>query len=220
MDERRLRPIVQIVNSLRPDLVVITGDIINWGALYLEETARVLSEIKARLGVYAIMGNHDFYCDIKIFSEMLQKASIKLLRNSWEVIGRSETAAPVYLIGIDDPRGSWYFNKRLPVLEEIITGIPAAGFKILLSHRPNIFNDAVKKGIHLTLAGHTHGGQIILPFPGGRPPSLARLAYLTDYGLYQKAKSYLYVNRGLGVVGPPIRINCPQEITCLDLRER
>jgi predicted MPP superfamily phosphohydrolase len=81
-----------------------------------------------------------------------------------------------------------------------------------------VFDLAAKQGVHLTLAGHTHGGQIILPSVSGHGLSLASIAYMYDYGLYQKENSFLYVNKGLGVVGPPVRVNCPREITRIVLR--
>ncbi len=111
-------------------------------------------------------------------------------------------------------------NDDFPFVRETLKDVPKDSFKVLLSHRPNVFDLAAKQGVHLTLAGHTHAGQIILPSLSGHGPSLASIAYEYDYGLYQKEKSFLYVNKGLGVVGPPIRVNCPREITRIVLRKK
>ena len=141
-----------------------------------------------------------------------------VLRNRWTDIRRPDSREPCCLIGIDDPRGSWYLNRDFSVLDRVMASIPSGTFKILLSHRPNIFYKAADRDIRLILSGHTHGGQVILPFPVGHGLSLARMAHELDYGLYRSGNSLLYVNRGLGVVGPPVRINCPREITRFVLR--
>ena len=219
MDSYRLTGFVEIVNRLAPDVVAITGDIINWGISYTGEIVKVLSGIEAREGVFAILGNHDFYCDVDDLCRQLERAGIKVLRNRWSRIYRNGGASPIYIAGIDDPLGSWYLNKSFPFLKSTIRSIPEGSFKVLLSHRPNAFDCAVAEGVQLTLAGHTHGGQIIMPVPGGHGVSLARFAYERDYGLYRKENSCLYVNRGLGVVGPPVRINCPREISRIVLRK-
>lgn len=213
MDQYELRHFVEIIRGLEPDLVVITGDIINWGDQYVSEAAAVLADIRASAGVFAILGNHDFYCNVDGLCRHLAQAGVQVLRNRWQEIYRDgDTAA--FLVGVDDPRS----NRQLPFLNQALEGIPEEGFKILLAHRPTVFGQAVAAGMHLTLAGHTHGGQIIIPLPGSSGLSLARIAYERDRGLYRSGNAFLYVNRGLGVVGPPVRINCPREITRIVLR--
>ncbi|MEI6125611.1 MAG: metallophosphoesterase [Pseudomonadota bacterium] len=218
MDKETLKGIIQQVNGLSPDLVVITGDIINWGSSYIDEAAQSLSGLKARRGVFAVLGNHDFYCDTDAFCRALENAGVQMLRNTRAIIGGKGSDSQLHLIGIDDPGGSWYANNHFPCLEKALRGIPQKSFKVLLSHRPNVFEHAARENIQLTLAGHTHGGQVILPDSNGHGWSLARIAHEHDYGLYRQNGSCLYVNRGLGVVGPPVRINCPREITRIMLR--
>lgn len=213
MDGRTLPEIVQRINSLKPHMVAITGDIINWGSSYLDEAVRGLSGIQAQCGVYAVLGNHDYYCDLKKLCAGLERAGIQVLRDRY-----CQPAAGLYLIGIDDPLVRGHAVGPSALFTRVMQGIPEDGFTVLLSHRPTIFDHASVAGIRLTLAGHTHGGQVILPGSDGHGISLARLIYRRDYGLYRSGASLLYINRGIGVVGPPVRINCPQEITSIVVR--
>ncbi len=218
MDGFRLKGFVDKMNTLESDIIVITGDIINWGSIFIRESIGVLSGLKAKKGIFAVLGNHDFYGDLKDLCNQLEKSGVSVLRNRHEKIYNDDRSAFFYLAGIDDPRGSWYLNDDFPFIKDTLKSVPKHGFKVLLSHRPNVFDLAAKQGVHLTLAGHTHGGQIILPSVSGHGLSLASIAYMYDYGLYQKENSFLYVNKGLGVVGPPVRVNCPREITRIVLR--
>jgi predicted MPP superfamily phosphohydrolase len=135
-------------------------------------------------------------------------------------INFSSDAPPLYLIGVDDIWATMYFKKRNISVQEIISGVPERSFKLLLSHNPTLFDEAAASGIQLTLAGHTHAGQIVFPFPEEHGYSFARLIYKRDYGLYRNDDSLLYINRGLGVIGPPLRINCPREITRIILKRK
>jgi hypothetical protein len=220
MDGFRLKGFVDRMNALESDVVVITGDIINWGSTFIAEAINALSGLKAKKGVFAVLGNHDFYGDLKDLCNKLEESGVRLLRNRYEKIYNDDGNSCFYLAGIDDPRGSWYLNEDFPFVKDTLKNVPKQGFKVLLSHRPNVFDLAAKQGVHLTLAGHTHGGQIILPSVSDHGLSLAAMAYEHDYGLYQKENSFLYVNKGLGVVGPPVRVNCPREITRIVLRKK
>lgn len=220
MEGWQLEPFIDMVNNLKPDLVVITGDIISWGSYYIEPVTEVLGKIRSSKGAYAIMGNHDFYGDIDALCGSLEKSGITVLRNRWEPINFSSYAPPLYLIGVDDIWATRYFKKRNISVQKIISGIPERSFKVLLSHNPTLFDEAAAQGIQLTLSGHTHAGQIIFPFPEEHGYSFARLIYKRDYGLYRSGDSLLYINRGLGVIGPPLRINCPREITRIILKRK
>jgi hypothetical protein len=218
MDGWELQPYLEIVNTLQPDIIVITGDIISWGTHYTNPIVQALSMLRAKQGVFAITGNHDFYGDLDELCSRLEAANIKVLRNRWEKIDAANGSASLYLIGVDDIWATRYFHKKKISIPEIISDIPEKNFKLLLSHNPNIFEEAAGYGIPLTLSGHTHAGQIILPFPENHGYSFARLIYKRDYGLYRSGDSMLYINRGLGVIGPPLRINCPREITKIVLK--
>jgi predicted MPP superfamily phosphohydrolase len=219
MEEWELQPHLEIVNTLQPDIIVITGDIISWGTHYTKPVVQALSRLRAKQGVFAITGNHDFYGDLDELCSRLEAANIKVLRNRWEKIDAANGSAALYLIGVDDIWATRYFHKKKISIPEIISDIPENNFKLLLSHNPTIFDEASRHGIHLTLSGHTHAGQIILPFPEHHGYSFARLIHKRDYGLYRSGGSMLYINRGLGVIGPPLRINCPREITKIVLKK-
>jgi len=219
MEEWELKPYLEIVNTLQPDIIVITGDIISWGTHYTKPVVQALSMLRAKQGVFAITGNHDFYGDTEELCSNLESVNIKVLRNRWEKIDAANGSASLYLIGVDDIWATRYFHKKKISIPEIISDIPDKNFKLLLSHNPTIFDEAARHGIELTLSGHTHAGQIILPFPEHHGYSFARLIHKRDYGLYRSGGSMLYINRGLGVIGPPLRINCPREITKIVLKK-
>ena len=130
---------------------------------------------------------------------------------------RLPTDAPLYLAGIDDPGRDWSSDKlELPELERIGRSLPEDGPVLLLVHRPQAFPQAARLGFPLVLAGHTHGGQLALPLPGGRI-NLARMVTRFHRGLYWERDSVMYVNRGIGVAGPAIRFNCSREIATIEL---
>ncbi len=217
MDSAMLQGIVRRINAMAPDMIAITGDIINWGSSYIDEAAEGLAGLQAEYGVYSVLGNHDFYCDTAQLCDRLEKKGLQVLRNTWRDI-RLESGATLQLAGIDDPR----VRRRRPgmhgpQLTTALQGAPEGLFRVLLSHRPDVFDAAARRSCRLILAGHTHAGQVISPFGNGRKWSLAKLFYERDYGLFELGGSRLYINRGLGVVGPPMRINCPREITRLVL---
>ena len=167
---------------MAPDLVAITGDIINWGSSYIDEAADGLAGLQAEYGVYAVLGNHDFYCDTGILCSKLEKTGVQILRNGWREI-RTEGGGLLQLVGIDDPEGRLRRDPNMHNLKKALHQAPAAGFKILLSHRPTVFDTAADMGMRLTLAGHTHAGQLISPFGNGRNWSFAKLFYERDYSV-------------------------------------
>jgi hypothetical protein len=213
MEEWELLPYIERVNELEPDIIVVTGDIISWGTNYIQPVVKALGRLRAKKAVYAVMGNHDFSGNPDELCAYLEDAGVQALRNRWVTIDAGDGTDAAYLAGVDDIWATKYFKKQSISLGHVLSGIPQDGFKLLLCHNPQIFDEAARLGIHLTLSGHTHGGQIMLPFPSDHKLSLARFFYARDYGLYQSGSSYLYINRGLGMIGPPLRINCPREIT-------
>ncbi|MCX5895138.1 MAG: metallophosphoesterase [Proteobacteria bacterium] len=175
MEAWELQPFIESINTMKPDLVVITGDIISWGSYYIEPVVEVLGKIEAKLGIFAVMGNHDFYGNIDGLCAHLEKKYITVLRNRWQKIAADSGSSSIYLIGIDDLWATRYFKKKNISLEDILSGIPPGAFKILLSHNPTVFDAAAARGIPLTLSGHTHAGQAIMPFPYHHGYSFARL---------------------------------------------
>jgi predicted MPP superfamily phosphohydrolase len=212
----KLTRMVEQTNALAPDLIVITGDIFDFDPAFVEDGLRRLAGLRARCGVYAILGNHDIYTGLEqVVAGFAQLApNIRLLRDEIVELPLPER---LYLAGIEDPGPDWSARRlELPALERLAGERPADGPTLLLVHRPEAFPQAARLGFPLVLAGHTHGGQLALPTPGG-PWNLARIVTRFTRGRYQLGSSTLYVTRGIGVGGPALRVNCSREITTLEL---
>jgi predicted MPP superfamily phosphohydrolase len=212
----RLAGFVKRINQLEPDLIVITGDIFDFSPDYIEEGCRVLAGLEARHGVYAVLGNHDHYTGTEaVASGLAAFTSIRLLRDEWERIEINGTS--LVIAGLEDPKVINWMEKHSesPVLEKIAAEIPRDVPCVLLAHRPSFFRQAEKLGFPLVLAGHTHGGQVALPFATNHNAS--RMISDQTRGLFLRGESAMYVNRGLGMAGLPLRLNCPREIALIRL---
>lgn len=218
LDGARLRRLVARTNAACADAIVVTGDLFDFDRKPVEEGARQLAGLRAPCGVYAILGNHDHHyvgADY-VASELARHApELRLLRN--EIVALP-VEAPLYLAGADEDERNWAARDiRLDCVEELAARRPDDGPTLLLVHRPEVFGQARELGFPLVLAGHTHGGQLALPLQDGRH-NLARLFYRYARGLYREGTTSMYVNRGLGVGGPAIRLNCRREIAVVELR--
>ncbi|MCZ6785111.1 MAG: metallophosphoesterase [Proteobacteria bacterium] len=218
LEGERLDRLVRQVNDLDADLLALTGDLFDFDPTFVEAGARSLSALRARLGVFAVLGNHDTYTGTETVTAALASHApgIRLLRG--EVV-RLPLDPPLYVAGVDDPGRGQNWTKRnihIEELEALGRDLPEDGPVLLLVHRPEAFPQAARLGFPLVLAGHTHGGQIALPTPGGRF-NLARIVTPFHRGLYRENGSVLYVNRGIGVAGPAMRFNCAREIATIEL---
>jgi predicted MPP superfamily phosphohydrolase len=216
LEGERLDEMVASVNALDPDIVALTGDLFDFDPAFVEDGSKRLGGLRARHGVFAVLGNHDTYTGAEEVADALARnaPSLKLLRD--EVV-RLPLAEPLYLAGVDDPGRGWNSETlELEELERIGGELPDDGPVMLLVHRPQAFLQAARLGFPLVLAGHTHGGQLALPTPGGRI-NLARIMTRFHRGLYRERDSLMYVNRGIGVAGPAIRFNCSREIATIEL---
>jgi predicted MPP superfamily phosphohydrolase len=215
----RLRQFVERVNRLGCEAIVLTGDIFDFDPVFIDEGCRELAALRAPLGVYAVLGNHDVYTGADAVAEGLQRLTrIRLLRNEWVWVNRGE--GRLALLGIDDPGRNWTDrDSRSRDLENLAKGVPGGVPRILLAHRPSFFDQAARLGINVVLSGHTHGGQISLPAPFHHH-NISRLISRWTRGLFEQDGTLLYVSRGLGVAGPPVRLNCPREIATLKLIPR
>jgi predicted MPP superfamily phosphohydrolase len=208
MRQAKLEWYVQAVNDLDPDLVALTGDFIASSAHFIPACATALEKLEARNGVFACLGNHDYWVGAQHVTEALQAAGVEVLRN--EARRLSLRGATLNVAGVDDPwRGHTDFDRALSM------GDPNAP-TIMLCHQPDLFPRAAERHVDLTLAGHYHGGQIKLQFLG-LEVSPAHLVSAFVEGLYFRDRSQLYVSRGIGITGPPARLNARPEITLLHL---
>ncbi len=201
----RLPAILRAVRDASPDVLVSTGDMVDGQGTYVREAALKFRKIRPRWGKFAITGNHEFYLGLTKASKFMDDAGFVLLRN------RSVAVADVLsLVGVDDHDGMTGRGKMISD-REVLLGADRSRFIVFLKHRPIIERDAIGL-FDLQLSGHTHRGQIF-PFS-----VFTKLAFPYHSGKYLiPGGSLLYVNRGAGVWGPPVRLCAPPEITVIDL---
>ena len=213
-----LRSFIRSVNELRPDLVCITGDIADSPRADYERFFPILGELRARYGVCAILGNHDHYSGAdRVVAELRRWTSFRVLRD--EAVTLRVGDGSLHVIGTDDRGRDWARGVLSDArLAQLVAEAPADTPILLLSHRPDVFPYAAAAGVALMLSGHTHGGQLAVPWFRGVRRNLAE--FITDFsrGLFERDGCYLYVNSGLGVTGQPIRLFTPREITVVEVR--
>ncbi len=215
--------VVDAVNGLRGDIIVVTGDFMDNSLVLLDVARESLRHLRAPMGVYGNLGNHDYYADrpragypgCVAIIEAMQAAGIHMLRNAHTVL-----PGGMVLGGVDwTSRTSGNPNSYdSPVtrraLDRTFAGADPRMPRLLLAHHPHVFLDSPDYGVALTLAGHTHGGgQVVFAERDGHPVAIGSWVYKFVSGLYRQGEHVLYVNRGIGYVGLPIRINCPPEIS-------
>ena len=202
--ERELEEGFSKVRSLRPDLVVATGDLLDFDARFGPYLGRRLSDLRGRDGVVAILGNHDYYAGYTLVAQAMRSAGVDLLVNEGRMI-RPGDGGGFALLGVDDLWAARAGGVG-PDLDRAIAMVSPDAPRVLLAHQPSYL--AASRGkVGLQLSGHTHGGQIN---PGFRP---ADFVFRYVAGRYEEAGTTLWVNRGFGVAGPPSRIGAPPEVT-------
>ena len=212
-----LHAAVAIVNGLRPDLIALTGDFVSVpnfshharsAARAAEPCAEILRQMQAPHGLWAVLGNHDDATDPDFITDTLRNAGISVLAN--QSIAMELKGARFWLGGVND------VLSETADLDAVTRTIPKTEATVLLAHEPDYADYVKRYFVDLQLSGHSHGGQIRLPFlPPLYEPVLAR-KYVS--GLYKVGPLTLYTNRGLGTIGLPVRWNCPPEITLFTLR--
>lgn len=208
--------VVEQVQELEPELIVLTGDYVNFHPDELQRLEVPLRQLRARLGVYGCLGNHDHYMSSQQHRQLLQRLErmgVEVLVNENRVLSRG--GARLQLAGTDNTGA----GQRFARLEQALEGLDPAEPIVLLFHDPRFWEQEVvgKAPVAVGLCGHTHGGQIGISW-GGLEWSLAQVVYRYWAGLYRVGEQVLYVNRGLGFVGPAVRMGIPPEITLLTLR--
>ena len=213
-----LRSAIGMVNDLRPDLIALTGDFVSASllepnsrkaAFAAEPCAELLSKLNARHGLWAIMGNHDFFTDQDHVIAALQGQGINVLSNRSVSIERN--GARFWLAGLND------VLSRTADLDDTLQDVKGGDATVLLAHEPDFADRVVHYPVDLQLSGHSHGGQIRIP--GVLRLYLPILGRKYVWGLYKIGGLTLYTNAGLGTVNLPVRLNCPPEITLIALRQ-
>ena len=208
MDADRMMRMRDMAGRLDPDIIVFTGDQMDRRDSDADIFVQGFSGISAPMGVWGILGNHDHFIDPKRSEWALEAAGIKPLINSAATFERS--GASLALIGVEDLQARDGRAADFTVIEKYPTS-----FRICLCHQPQGWHQAAAAGAHLTLSGHTHGGQIALT---GRNLNVARFSTRYVAGPYRREEAFLYVSRGVGVGAVPVRVGAPPEIDLLTLR--
>jgi predicted MPP superfamily phosphohydrolase len=215
-----IRRCVAMVNQLKPDLVALTGDFVTWEASPEGAVVEALAGLKAPFGIFGCLGNHEAWAHVEdSITHRFAERGVKILRLENAAI--ESAGERLNLIGVDYQSRAPFGPVRTGVVRRYLEGVeplmlPGA-VNILLSHNPNTFDRAAQLGIDLSLAGHTHGGQVTLEYIS---PHLSPARLITAYvrGWFQKERSQLYVNRGIGTIFSPVRFGAPPEITLYELQ--
>ncbi|MGA2602586.1 MAG: metallophosphoesterase [Verrucomicrobiia bacterium] len=224
---------IATANALAPDLMVFTGDyltvgehlshhhprIARWIQILFKETAptaemvrdcaRCMSQSHAKYGVFASLGNHDNWYDGNAAAQVIESVGIPVLRNASQTI--RVNGEPLAIVGLGD---LWTDGVDIwGAFQNVDTP-----FSLVLMHNPDSFEDWPRQGSHLILAGHTHGGQVVIPFYG--PPQVpSQYGQKYAHGLFARGDTHMHVSRGVGLIAPPVRFNCPPEIVLLRLQK-
>jgi hypothetical protein len=219
MTAGHLDRVIELTNALRPDLVILTGDFVTAASHRRERIARaeqawpcanVLRRIQAPSGCFAVLGNHDYETDANVVTEALSVGSrIQVLRN--QAIAFEKDGARMWLAGIDN------VTRRRAKPDEALRSVPRQECTVVAVHEPDFADEMLKYPVDFQMSGHSHGGQIRLPGVGA--------LYLPPWGRkyplghYEIGEFQLYTNRGIGVLGLPMRFMCPPEITIFTLKK-
>jgi uncharacterized protein len=211
LSAKTLAYVIGLSNELKPDIVFVTGDLITTIYDPLDECLLQIAGLRTRYGIFGCHGNHEAHSGLEERATTEgARMGIQFLRGERRTIRIG--SVPLHISGVDyEP-----FSNRSKYLQNAERLVAAGGINILMSHNPDVFPTAAEKGFDLTLAGHTHGGQVttdILP----RTLNPARLLTPFVSGLYRHGQRYCYVNRGIGTIGIPVRLGCPPEITLIQL---
>ncbi len=198
---------VEVANSLEPDIIALTGDYISHEREYVQPCAEMLGKLRARRGVYAVLGNHDNWVDAALITDLFTLAGIKVLNN--EGMRFEDKGASFWLAGVND---TMVGLEDLPLA---LAGSADDEMKLLLAHNPVILRRAARAGVDLVLSGHTHGGQVALR---SERSASGRVRRRILRGLGRRGETQIYVTRGLGTVVLPVRYGCLPEVSVLQLR--
>lgn len=215
MNVDRFRHVADVVIVQKPDVLLITGDFLtghrfNDGSMQdVKDLTTVLSPLAKSIPTFAILGNHDYWSNPEAVREMLRVCEIPDLTNTVFRLTREDKH--LYLCGVDD---IWEGDVRL---DDVVSQLMDNSAAILLAHEPDFADTSAATGkFDLQISGHSHGGQVVIPFVG--PPILPYLGRKYPSGLYKVVEMFQYTNRGVGMITPAVRFNCLPEITIFTLQ--
>jgi uncharacterized protein len=197
-------------NALKADLAVLTGDFVDGSVAQLQHALEPMARLTAKQGTLFITGNHEYYCGVEDWLAEFRRLGVRVLLNEHVVIRQND--AELVVAGVTDISAPQTLPGHVSDPAKSIAGAPAQTTKILLAHHPASYKDAAQAGFQLQISGHTHGGQL---FPFNLVVALTQRYYK---GLYRFEDMWIYVNRGTGYWGPPLRFGVPAEITLLRLK--
>jgi predicted MPP superfamily phosphohydrolase len=214
MTIERLESLMPLIMEQAPDLIAFTGDFV-YASRYsstsrnqLDDAIAVLTKLTERFPVVAVLGNHEYWYDAQAVQQMLEDSKVTVLKNSVFTLDRS--GEMFHIAGVDD------IYENQDDLDAVLEKLPNDGCAVLLAHEPDFADQSAATGrFDLQISGHTHGGQVVLPFIG--PPILPYLGTRYPSGLYRVGEMYQYTNRGVGMTNPRVRLNCRPEITVFTL---
>jgi predicted MPP superfamily phosphohydrolase len=206
---KRVEEVVAGVNALEPDLVAITGDLVDGRPEELAAHVAPFLNLRARHGTFFVTGNHEYYSGAEAWCRHFSGLGMRVLDNEHVLLDHD--GAQVAVVGVPDPAVKMMKTGEAPSLSKALAGVPDSAFRLLLAHQPRIAKESASLGVQLQLSGHTHGGQFFpfTLFVGLFQPYVA--------GLYRIRDMWLHVSRGTGHWGPPMRLASPQEISLLKL---
>jgi len=204
---KQIERAVETANSLQPDLIALTGDYVSKERRYAAPCAELLGTLRARHGVFAVLGNHDHWTDAALITDLFRAEGITVLVN--QGMRFEKDGAAFWLAGVDDTMVG------LEDLSLALAGASEDEMKLLLAHNPVILRKAARAGVDLVLSGHTHGGQVSLRSERNETAHPRRRKLK---GLARQGETQIYITRGLGTVVLPVRFGCPPEVSLLELR--
>jgi predicted MPP superfamily phosphohydrolase len=211
--ESKMKKYIEVVNKLEPDIVIFTGDLVTSGTSHIEKGAEIMGKIKTKYGVYACLGDHDYWSDPQWITKSLEKYKITVLENENFLLNIK--SAKIYMTLITNVYSG---RPETGMLKTLAIQNSGPSLKIFVLHQPSnqLVEFAEKSGYDIFLAGHTHGGQVVFNLFGFKlSPSIFETNYIS--GQYKLDSMFININNGLGLTLAPIRYNAPSEVTLIRL---
>ncbi len=204
-----IETIVEMVNELSPDIIAFTGDLADGSVAHLRKDVEPLKRMRAKYGTYFVTGNHEYYSGVEQWVEEAARLGMKVLLNSHDILRLGDSN--MLIAGVTDVTGGGFLQSHISDPAASVANAPQSNVKILLAHQPKSIYSALPFGFDLQISGHTHGGQF---FPWNFAAAIGQ-PYLA--GLHDHKGTWIYVSRGTGYWGPPVRLGTRSEITVLTL---